>query len=270
MKNILTITFMLLSSILWGQTVVTTTGSCSMRETGGDYQRACDIALERAKALAVSDVCGEDVSVFSLSKVCGEKTSFTTKYNISSYGVVRVISKDEVKRHNRVSVTITGEVYDVSGPRYLDVSGMLNVYNMDQNIAFDVKFNNPCYLKVFWLDNQTGTGGILYDGSRKFNTSPYPVRFPDACDCVNYKKVICPFLKTNDEIMRDWCVNHVYYGTPKSTGEDKYVTVVFVATNSNVPYVENYVNEENFLRWWCSLPCDERAGLERKSFIIKL
>ena len=270
MKKFLTILFLLLSTIAWGQAVVTTTGVCSMREAGGEYYKACRIALERAKALAVADVCGEDVSVFSISKHSDERASFITKYNISSYGIVRVLNKEDYQKHNKVVVKITSEVYDASGPKYIDVTGTCGVYDISQNITCDIRFFNTSYLKIFWFDNLTGCGGILYDESRQFHTSPYPIRFPDVGTKTNFKKMICPWLMTPDEIMYEWRRTHVYHGTPKGTDEDKYVTLVFVATNSNVPYTPNTVNEECFLNWWCSLPCSERSELERKSIIIKL
>ena len=85
MKRILTIyLFLLLSSIGFGQTVVTKTGYCLLSETDADYQKAVDVALERAKTFAVMDVCGEDVSVFSIS-VPSEKC---VKLEADNYNVV--------------------------------------------------------------------------------------------------------------------------------------------------------------------------------------
>ncbi len=258
-----------LFSLAFGQERITATGECDLKR-GMSYETAVDIATECAKREAVIRTCGNEVSSFSLLRTRDDNTRYHSNVLTNSYGLVKVVDKVVTKKHKKVSVTITGDVYDISGPKYLDVTGLMGSYKLDQNITFDVRFFNNSYLKIFWFNNLTGCGGMLYDGSYQFHPSPYPVRFPDAQERVNFKKMICPWLMTPDEIRYEWCRTHEFHGIPKGTDEDMYVTLVFVATNSNVPYTPNTVNEECFLNWWCSLPCSERSELERKSIIIKL
>ena len=272
MKRILTIsTLLLLSFAGLGQTVVTKTGSCLLSETGTDYEKAVQVALDRAKVFAVSEVCGEDVSVFSLSRTNDSGTSFMTKYNVNTYGVVRVLDKVVERRAKAVYVTMTGEVYRVIVPRAINsISGLNDVYRLDDDLRFDVEFSKRSFLKIFWFDEENGNGGILYNGCVCFNNNNKPVSFPSE-SYENYKKVICPNLRTPQDCAIELAKNGTLKPSVSDGREVKYVTLLFVTTPQNVEFDDKQeVTESSFMDWWCNLEYGERELPEKRTITIKM
>ena len=267
MKNILTITALLLLPLVGlGQTVVTKTGTCLLTEADANYRKAVNIALDRAKVFAVSEVCGEDVSVFSLSR----NGSFTVNYNVGSYGVVHVLDKVVERDEESVTVTMTGEVYRVVVPRAITVSGMDNVCETDEDLTFNISFHKKSYLKIFWFDEENEDGGILFNGRVCFNDDARPVSFPSEAQHIDYKKAICPGLRTKRDMAMELAKTGTLKSYPRDNREDKHVTILFVTTTHNMPFSEQKVTEKSFMDWWCELPSSEREMPEKRTITIKM
>lgn len=269
MKNVLTILMLLLLSFTGrGQTMVTETGACSLDETGNDYWEAVEVALERAKALAVAKTNGEDVSVFALSRSDDNKTSFMTRYHLGSCGAIRVLDETVTRKGNDVVVEIDALVYDAQNQYTVAPTNIKRSYSRSEDIKFDLYFSKPSYLKIFWIDEETKEGGILYNGNLRFVANGKQVSFPfDRAD--NYKKSICRNLMTPDDCARELSkTGELKPHEPDERGE-KFVTLWFVTTNS----LENWegdVTEETFFDWYNQIPVTERNTPINKTISIKM
>lgn len=269
MKNGLLTLALLLNPILsFGQQIVTTYGECRV-DRGTTYEQAVEKALDHAKREAINTVCGLDVSTFSIVRTSDDTRSYNSKTTTNAYGVVRIHDKSVEYDNGYVRVEITGEVYKVFVPRAISVSGLKDVYDLNDNLAFSISFHKASYLKIFWFDEENGDGGILYNGYTCFDGSDYPVDFP-VFRGDNYKKMICPTLMTSDDRLREWSISGVYKTISEDDRIDKHVTILFVTTKDSVPFTSNTVNEDTFMDWWCDLPVAEREMPERKTITIKM
>ena len=268
-KFLFTSVVLLLPLVGKGQVTTTTVGECPVTKSI-TYQEAVDIALENAKREAVAQVCGTEVSTFSLIRTVNDDRDYTSRIMTNAYGVVRVLDKDVNYDGRYVKVTMTGEVYRVMVPRAITVSDLDNVCDVNEDLTFRVSFHKSSYLKIFWFDQDTGDGGILYDGNTGFDGSDYPIGFPiNKWEC--YKKKICPFLMTQRDRMNEWSRTGVVPpSAPTPDATTKYVTILFVTTQHNVGFNGSKITEESFMDWWCNLPMSEREMPEKRTVAIKL
>ena len=260
------------------------------------YEDALREATEKAKAKAISLTCGTDVSRFSILRTTEKEMRYTSKTITNGFAVVRVYDRQVFLKKNRIKVVISGEVIKPDVPLSIDVMNLNHMYTNDQNITFDVFFYRDSYLKVFWFDEETGEGGMLYpqDGTyvTMFEGDNRLVHFPIHEES-KYFGMICPGVKTQEDKYNEWIRNgHVSapyrneWDMPqprnasggkwvrKGSGEDKAIekniSLVFVTTKNNIPFNTRHVNEENFLTWWCGLPIAERALPVKKHVTLKM
>lgn len=269
-KLLFTVIILLLPLVGRGQVTVTAVGECPVTKNV-TYQEAVDIALENAKREAVTTVCGTEVSTFSLIRTVNDDRDYTSRIMTNTYGVVRVLEKDINYEGNYVKVTITGEVYRVVVPRAITVSDLDSVCDVNEDLTFRVSFHKSSFLKIFWFDQDTGDGGILYEGNTGFDDSNYAIGFP-INKWEDYKKKICPFLMTQRDRINEWSRTGVVPPTasvPEGVTE-KFVTILFVTTQHNFKFSGRDVTEETFMDWWCGLPVSEREMPEKRTVTIKL
>lgn len=260
------------------------------------YEEALRKATEKAKSEAIALTCGTDVSSFSILRTTEKETRYTTKTISNGYAVVRVYDRRVYSRGNQIKVIISGEVVKSNIPMSVEVWNLSRMYTNDQRITFDVSFYRDSYLKVFWFDEETGEGGLLYpqDGTydRKFEGDNRQIRFPMS-DESQYFGMICPGIKTQEDKYNEWVRNGrvsapyrnewdmpkprnagggkwVRKGSGESKSIEKNISLVFVTTQGNIPFNNRHVNEENFLTWWCGLPIAERALPVKKHVTLKM
>lgn len=260
------------------------------------YEEALEDATERAKAKAIEVTCGTDVSKFSILRTTNDRENYTSKTITNSYAVVRVFDRRVEKKRNRVIVSIDGEVCTSSVPISMYVGDVRRMYTNDDRITFNVSFYKDSYIKIFWFDEETGDGGLLYPqpGSyvRKFEGDNSTIRFPFVNE-TSYFSVMCPQAKTYEETYNEWAMNGRVSAPPRREADmpqprnagggkwhlvgsgtnkkiEKHVSIVFVTTEHNIPCNLSYINEENFLEWWCALPYSERALPVKKHITLKM
>jgi len=246
---------------------------------------AIKLATDEAKSQAIYATCGVEVSSYSLLRISDNEEYYKHKLTTNSYAVVRVYNKDVQIKKDRVIVTIDGEVFTAELPVPLFVHSLEKTYISYEDIKFSVTFCQDAYLKIFWFDDQTGEGGILYPqpGSydMKFSASNSGVSFPFNDD-VRYMGLIFKSLQTPEERVKpqNHYVNENNLPKPRNAGNlktskqlknvEKDVSIVFVATQNKLPFNYERVNEENFLNWWCDIPISERALPVKKHITIKM
>lgn len=292
MKHVLAIVFLLLQSLIGlGQEFVIATGECLL--SGKEYWDAVAIATDNAKQEALNKTCGVDVSTFTLIRTTNDNTRYNSKVLNNSRGVVRVMDKNIESDGRIVRVTISGEVYSVSSNKVIDVQNVKGVYGPKDNITFNVSFYKPSYLKIFWIDEENGDGGILYNGQTYFDATGYSNKFPlNSSD--NYKKKICPWLRTPQDKLDEFSYSgklasqripdHLMPQPGNASGgkwtvvgkkavisqTEKHVTLIFVTTDNNIPFNGSKVNENELMAWWCSLPLSERGMPEKRTITLKM
>lgn len=278
-----------------GQVFTQVSGECRVSDRVS-YEDAVEIATDIAKGRAVEETCGVDVSTFTLLRRIDDDQCVSSKTIANSYAVVRVSDREIVQKRNRVIVTISGEVYKTVMPRAIGVSEPKKTYTGNDFLSFDVSFYKPSYIKIFWFDEETGDGGMLYPNnarsSIKYEPDNYPVSFPYRGE-LNYIKAICPFMMTQEdyinEVSRTGTVPHparrenqmpqlrnanggkwVKPDKVKMEGFEKHISIIFVTTSNNVPCNLTDVTEESFLEWWCALPYAERELPVKKHITLKM
>ena len=253
------------------------------------YEEAVRIATDKAKAIAV-DRSYVDVSKFAILRGTTEKQLYTSKTTANSYAVVRVYDKKVNVRRNRVIVTISGEVYPTKARRVVDVYTNKKFYHEDEDLKFNVSFYRDSFLKIFWFDSETGDGGILYplegESSKRFVTNNNIV-FPET-NSISYVSLICPWVMSkaqkrayyyrygkfppsnlrDEDLPAIGNATHGTWGKPSNKASEKHITIVFVTTESNIPFRRKIVNEESFFEWWCEIPINDRDALVKKHITL--
>lgn len=257
------------------------------------YEDAVYLATEEAKAMAIEQVCGTGVGYFSILKIADKKTTFFSKTTTNTYAMVRLFDKRIERTKKSVTVTIDGEICAPPVPSTFHVDVPKSTYVSTDDVTFNVSFFRDSYLKIFWFDEQTGEGGILYPQQKSFNERFIGdnrfINFPLYGD-INYFKKICPEARTKDDLHEEWIRTGRISSGRKITKEDlpkprgggwhaqgegnnhieKNVVIVFVTTNSNVPYSFSDVNEEMFMDWWFGLPYSEKSIPVKKHITLKM
>lgn len=294
MKRLVIIFALLAQAVCFGQVRVESIGGVC-RLDGHTREEAEKIAEDNAKRNAVEKAFGSEVSYGSLLKHKDGRESFYTKTETRNSAVVKVLSKGVSYTGNIVTVWINADVYKCNGEAPISFLGEKQDYGDNEQIQFEIEFHRPSYLHIFWIDEDTGEGDVLYPrgrrGSKEFCADGGYYRFPGSSE-TPYFGLICPDAMSYEDKYREYSKTGkldlkksketkmpssgkltegkwIRTGSRRAGEKTKHITIIFVTTNNNVHFNASEVNEETLLDWWCDLPIQERSSPVKKHLTLR-
>ncbi len=258
-----TLFFLLLALTSQGQIFysVEAVGECE-KKPGIDAE---NVALNRAKDVAMSQVLGKTVSTAVIYRTRNDEEEFYRNTHVQETGVVFVQDKQVEETKKKVTVTILANVYSAEMPKTFDVHSFKKCkYTEDVPLEFTINSYGTNYINTFWFDEETGDGGLLFmtvlTKGQERDFSNY--------DCW---KTIFPELLTKDERERLYFRDMKTYVPPKQkVGGKKYIKVVFIATPDQLAPPVSVTDELSFEQWWVEIPRNQRQQpvVEHLTFLM--
>ena len=281
------IVFLLQATACLGQVFTGVTAEYRFNRNTMSVEDAVCIAVDKAKDAAIEAVSNVEVSHYSILRTFNEENYYKSKITTSTGAVVRVCEKQVEVKRNKVRVAISGVVYPTKNRSVIDVW----LREAEDDVTLRVSFNRDSYLRIFWFDNETNEGGLIYplekEVSKKFGANT-TVKFPSN-DEIGLVSLVCPWVMSKSE---KWAYYRKYGKLPSSgyreedlpeirnqgrgtwsrhgySGGCRNISLVFVTTENNVPVDRGINNEEMFYDWWTSLPLDDRDALVKKNITLR-
>jgi len=271
MKSFSTIILLLISLQCFSQVMVESTGEFYYNKNKVSKEEARDYALLDARVKAVEKAFGVDVTHYETVSVKNNRENLKSLSNIQTNAVVQVIESDFEYHKKFVKAKVKAFVQKTHGDSFIKVSGIKSRYSISDCIHFNVTFYENGYFYAFGLATEE-KGVQLYPNREEFYKNYYtkniiktfPTRgFVSYIPVRREKGVPAKYL---DDIPNKG-PNKIYFCD--SGRYNSNMLMFFVLLKSPHPFKYEKVTYNNIVKWYLSIPEEDKNGMEIKVFSVE-
>lgn len=270
MKYLYTITLLLVSLQCFSQVMVESTGEFYYNKNKVSKEEARDYALMNARIKAAEQV-GVDVTQYEVLSVKDKKQTYRALTNSQTNAVVQILESDFEYNKKSVKAKVKALVYKTHGDSFIKVSGVKNRYSITDCINFDVVFYENGYFYAFGLATEQ-KGVQLYPNTQESGSNYFTRNIRQTFPKKGYVQYI--------PVRRIEGIHPRYYDDLPNRDNNKFyfcekgrynstMTMFFVLLKSPHPFKYGDVTYNNIIKWFASIPEEDKNCMEIKVFTVE-